>query len=132
MVKNICKETSWSTHINLPMIILGTPVRTDTNVHHALDTFNNQQRKLNNQDCIWTSTCISFSNQSNRLYVCVYTILLVSDCRSMKSYRIGRPPVGQIWPLLVNANHLLHVLKTGIIWHQIIKGRFVVFSNSIR
>lgn len=34
-----------------------------------------------------------------------------------KPYRIGSPSVGQIWPLLVNANHLLHVLKTGIIWH---------------
>jgi len=58
-------------------------VRTDDNVRHTLDTFNNQQIKLNNQDYMWTSTCISFSNQSNRLYFCIYTILLLFDSRSM-------------------------------------------------
>ncbi len=50
----------------------------------------------------------------------------------MSTYRIWEPAVGNERPLLLHTNHFPHVIKAGVIRHQVVERRLVFFYNSCR
>lgn len=46
------------------------------------------------------------------------------------TYRVRKPSVWYVWPLLVHAHHLLHVLKAGIAGDHVVERRLVVFYDT--
>lgn len=50
--------------------------------------------------------------------------------RSGKLYRVGMESVVQNRPLLVDTDHLPHLLKAGIYGHQVKEGRTILFNDS--
>ncbi len=50
----------------------------------------------------------------------------------MSTYRIWEPAVGNERPLLLHTNHFPHVIKAGVIRHQVVERRLVFFYNSWR
>ncbi len=78
---------------------------------------------------IWRSEKWDFSETIyERIHSKVNTF---TECL-MSTYRIWEPAVGNERPLLLHTNHFPHVIKAGVIRHQVVERRLVFFYNSCR
>jgi len=46
------------------------------------------------------------------------------------TYRVRKPSVWDVGPLLIHTHNLLHILKAGITWNHVVKRWLVVFYNA--
>lgn len=50
--------------------------------------------------------------------------------KNILTHRIREPSIRNERPLLFHTHHFPHILKAGIVWHLIVKRRFVLLNNA--